>query len=221
VRALRHVIFLFDIDGTLVATDGAGRRAFERALLEVLGLAAGLRAVQLDGKTDPLILDEACAAAGRPAPTADERAAVLTAYLAHLPAEMARCRYQILPGVERALDHLEARGVAIGLQTGNVEGGARCKLERGDLWRRFRFGGYGSDAHERAELVRIAITRGRHHLATDEVWVIGDTPRDVAAAHAAGARAIGVATGAYDFDALERAGADVVLETLEAWPKKL
>jgi phosphoglycolate phosphatase-like HAD superfamily hydrolase len=215
------VIFLFDIDGTLVATGGAGRRAFERALLDVLGLAEGLRAVQLDGKTDPLILDEALAAAGRPAPTASERAAVLAAYLTHLPAEMARSSYQILPGVERTLDRLEARGLAIGLQTGNVESGARCKLERGDLWRRFRFGGYGSDSHERAELVRVAITRGQRHLATEEVWVIGDTPRDIAAAHAAGARAIGVATGAYDADALGRAGADLVLETLEAWPKRL
>jgi phosphoglycolate phosphatase-like HAD superfamily hydrolase len=215
------VIFLFDIDGTLVATGGAGRRAFERALLDVLGLAEGLRAVQLDGKTDPLILDEALAAAGRRAPTSAERAAVLAAYLAHLPDEMARCRYQVLPGVERTLDRLETRGVAIGLQTGNVEGGARCKLERGDLWRRFRFGGYGSDAHERAELVRIAIARGQRHLATDEVWVIGDTPRDVAAAHAAGAHAIGVATGAYDADALTHAGADLVLETLDGWPERL
>jgi phosphoglycolate phosphatase-like HAD superfamily hydrolase len=211
------MIFLFDIDGTLVATHGAGRRAFERALRDVAGLDAGLARVQLDGKTDPMILDEALASAGRGPARDDERSAVLARYLLYLPDEVAACRYEILPGVERALAHLEHRGVTLGLQTGNVEGGARCKLERGDLWRRFAFGGFGSDAHARPDLVRIAIERARTVSTSEEIWVVGDTPRDVAAAHASGARAIGVATGAYDTDALTRAGADVVCRTLDDW----
>jgi phosphoglycolate phosphatase-like HAD superfamily hydrolase len=177
--------------------------------------------VQLDGKTDPIILDEALVNAGRRAARVDEREAVLARYLLYLPDEVASCRYEILPGVERALLHLEERGVTLGLQTGNVEGGARCKLERGDLWRRFAFGGFGSDAHARPDLVRIAIERARTRSQSEEIWVIGDTPRDIAAAHASRARAIGVATGAYDTGALERAGADIVCNTLEDWLDRL
>jgi phosphoglycolate phosphatase len=100
------MIFLFDVDQTLVATHGAGRRAFDKALAEVMGLEQGLRGVQLDGKTDPLILDEAMAAAGRGPATKSERDAVLVAYLVQLPTEMAATRYEILPGVERALAHV-------------------------------------------------------------------------------------------------------------------
>jgi phosphoglycolate phosphatase-like HAD superfamily hydrolase len=219
------VIYLFDIDGTLISAHGAGRRAFERALAQEFGIAEGLRGIQLDGKTDPMILDEAFAAAGRGAATVEDRARIFAAYLSHLPNELAQATYRVLPGVERALDYLESQGAVIGLATGNVEGGARHKLERGGLWHRFAFGGYGSDAHGRAELVRIAVERGRQRatrsVAAEEVWVLGDTPRDIAAAHAAGVRAVGVATGSYDVAALRDAGADVVVTTLEEWAARV
>jgi phosphoglycolate phosphatase-like HAD superfamily hydrolase len=215
------MIYLFDIDGTLVATHGAGRRAFEHALLEVCGMKDGLAEVELDGKTDSLILDESFAAVGRRRADLEERRAVFAAYLRRLPIELEAARYEIFPGVVRALDHLEARDAVLGLATGNLEDGARHKLERGDLWRRFSFGGFGSDAHARADLVRVALARARLHPAhgrsSGEAWVVGDTPLDVAAAHAAGARAIAVATGRYDVDALARAGADLVVPTLDEW----
>ena len=215
------MIYLFDIDGTLIAAHGAGRRAFERALVEACDLRDGLAGIKLDGKTDPLILHEAFAAAGRPAPTDDDRARVFAAYLTHLDAELTGGEYQILPGVERALAHLEGLGVHLGLQTGNLEAGARRKLEQGRLWHRFSFGGYGSDAHAREELVAIAIERGHTHarrrVPMDDIWVLGDTPRDIQAAHASGARAVGVATGSFSEAELRTAGADLVVPTLEAW----
>ncbi len=215
------MIFLFDIDGTLISAHGAGRRAFAHALRVELGLEGALDAVQLDGKTDPMILDEALAAAGRAPAALDERERVFRAYLAQLPAELERTPFRVLPGVERALDRLEGAGAIVGLATGNVEDGARHKLTRGGLWHRFAFGGYGSDAHARAELVRVAMARGRARVARTiadaDVWVLGDTPRDVHAAHAAGARAVGIATGAYDAAALRAAGAEVVVQTLDEW----
>src|SRR6185312_13022334 len=95
------------------------------------------------------------------------------------------------------------------------------KLTRGDLWRRFGFGGYGSDAALRAELVRIAIERGvaraGRSFMRDEIWVIGDTPKDIAAAHAAGARAVAVATGWYSIEQLRDAGADAAHPTMAEW----
>jgi len=215
------VIYLFDIDGTLIAAHGAGRRAFEQALKDACGLEAGLSGIRLDGKTDPLILAEAFLAAGRAPPTDDDRARVFAAYLAHLDRELGSGAYEVLPGVERALALLESRDVHVGLQTGNLEAGARRKLERGNLWHRFAFGGYGSDAHDRETLVAVAIERGHtragRRVDPSDIWVIGDTPRDIAAAHAAGARAVGVATGSFDEAALSAAGADLVVPTLEAW----
>src|SRR5262249_60097846 len=108
--------------------------------------------------------------------------------------------YQTRPGVLAALDHLDERGALLGLATGNIERGAEIKLTHGDLWRRFRLGGFGSDSADRAELVARAIERGERHAgrALDrrrEIIVIGDTPKDVAAAHACGVPAIGGATG--------------------------
>jgi phosphoglycolate phosphatase-like HAD superfamily hydrolase len=127
-----------------------------------------------------------------------------------------------MPGVEAALDLFEQAGWAIGLATGNVRRGAEIKLARGDLWRRFSFGGYGCDAAERSRLVGRAIERGTERagrrIPRERTIVIGDTPRDVAAAHACGVRAIGVATGRHSTRDLEEAGADVVMETLEELP---
>jgi phosphoglycolate phosphatase-like HAD superfamily hydrolase len=179
--------------------------------------------IRADGKTDPLIVEEIFLTfLGRP-PSAAEQEAVIEKYLAYLQDEVARTdRYRIMPGVMEALAVLEARGATVGLATGNVERGARIKLERGDLWRRFPFGGYGSDAAERHRVVAHAVERGCAHagrrFAAEEIWVIGDTPRDVAAAHECGARAIGVATGPHPPAALAACGADLVWETLDALP---
>jgi phosphoglycolate phosphatase-like HAD superfamily hydrolase len=123
--------------------------------------------------------------------------------------------------VHETLDHLTRQQATIGLATGNLEAGAKIKLQRGQLWERFAFGGYGSDAAERAELVRVGIARGQRHagrsFARHQIFVIGDTPKDVAAAHAAGATAIGVATGSFTVEQLRASGADATYDTMAGW----
>ncbi len=217
------MLFLFDIDGTLVATGGAGLRALDRAFAEIHGVADGMRGIAADGKTDPLIVEEMYHARLSRAPADGEYERLIGRYLEHLAEEVAQtARYCVFPGVEAALDLLAARGATLGLATGNVERGAAIKLARGDLWRRFAFGGYGSDASNRATLVARAIARGEAHagrqFAREEVVVVGDTPRDVAAAHANGAVAWAVATGPHATGALRAGGAEVVMETLEELP---
>jgi len=219
------MVFLFDIDGTLIRTGGAGIAALERAVLDLFDTPGAMAGINAAGQTDPLLVEQIFLGKLGRAPTADDAAALIERYLTHLPALLGKTRYQILPGVTAALDLLEARAAVIGLATGNVERGAEIKLSHGDLWRRFRFGGYGSDAAERAKVVERAIERAEAHCGrrldrAREIVVIGDTPKDVAAAHACGVPAIGVATGPSGVTtaALAASGADWVMETLEELP---
>jgi phosphoglycolate phosphatase-like HAD superfamily hydrolase len=218
---LARVLVLFDIDGTLIGGDGAGRRSFERACHEVLGVPGALDGYSLDGMTDPLILDYVFETFLRRTATADEARTVMDAYVRHLERELVTARFIVMPAVEETLARLEARGAVVGLATGNLEGGARLKLERGGLWSRFPFGGFGSDAPDRAELTRVAIRRGLARvgrpLEPREILVVGDTPRDVAAAHAAGATCVAVATGRHTVEELLAAGADAAYPTLREW----
>jgi phosphoglycolate phosphatase-like HAD superfamily hydrolase len=218
------MLFLFDIDGTLIKTGGAGLAALDRAAAELLGVERAMAGLSAAGKTDPLLVDEIFARHVGRAPTEAETVALLERYLVFLAEEVARTAgYQVLPGVAAALDLLEALAATVGLATGNVERGAEIKLVRGDLWRRFPFGGYGSDAADRARLVAHAIRRAERHAgrAFERIYVIGDTERDVAAAHACGAAAIGVATGPRSSAQLRAAGSDFTLETLDELPALL
>ena len=215
-------MYLFDIDGTLIGGDGSGRRAFDQACADALGIAGALDHIRLDGMTDRLILQSVVNHHHGREPTEAEMTHVFGIYVQHLEREIAAGLYHVKPAVHETLDLLESREAIIGLATGNLEIGARIKLQRGDLWHRFGFGGYGSDAHERADLVRVAIARGHERgggrkFAREEIFVIGDTPRDIAAAHAAGATAIAVATGIYDLETLKKAGADAAYPTLKEW----
>ncbi len=216
------MMYLFDIDGTLIGGDGSGRRAFDQACADALGIVGALDHIRLDGMTDRLILQSVVNHHHGREPTEAEMTQVFEVYVRHLEREIAAGLYHVKPAVHETLDLLESRRAIIGLATGNLESGARIKLQRGDLWHRFGFGGYGSDAHERAELVRVAIARGHERgdgrkFAREEIFVIGDTPRDIAAAHAAGATAIAVATGWYTLDALQEAGADYAYPSLKEW----
>lgn len=217
------MLALFDIDGTLVLTGGSGSRALNRACLELHGISDALAHVHLGGKTDPIIVDEVFQHHWQRAASAAEFDALMTLYVRYLADDVAASEgYRVLPGVEAALAACAARGAVLGLASGNVEPAARIKLERGQLWHRFGFGGYGSDHGDRALLVARAIERGETHagrrFARERVLVIGDTPRDVAAAHACGALAVAVATGSFDVPTLRACGADVVLDTLEGFP---
>jgi phosphoglycolate phosphatase-like HAD superfamily hydrolase len=217
---LSHICFLFDLDGTLVLTGGAGLRAFDTAFREVFQVDGRIATASPAGKTDPDILRRVCLEFLGREPTPDEERSVYALYLEQLRMEVAASPdFEIMPGIVALLKWLEAdERCLVGLGTGNLEQGAEIKLTRPDLWRFFRFGGFGSDATERSELLAIAMERGRALLengqAIDEVYVIGDTPRDVSAGRAIGARTVGVATGPYSVEDLEKAGADLVYPDL-------
>jgi phosphoglycolate phosphatase len=217
-------VYLLDVDGTLIHCGGAGRRSLERSLAERCGPFDGaLTALRLDGMTDRLIVREALGLLGHPFSEASCDA-VLDRYLAFLEAEIAAPGYRVLPGVVAALDALRARGAPYGLCTGNVVGGARVKLARGGLdryfdWSPAAIGGFASDGEARERIVLAALRRAAERLGAPvearDALVIGDTPRDVEAAHLAGCPVLGVATGRFDAGALRAAGADFVVGTLE------
>jgi phosphoglycolate phosphatase-like HAD superfamily hydrolase len=212
------VLYLFDIDGTLLRADGAGTRAFDAALAACFGLADASRGVRFGGKTDHAILDEILVLRrGRPAAD-DERVRFLAAYLPALERELdASPGFRVLPGAIAALDYLAGRGdVVIGIATGNIADGARAKLRRAGLADRFAVGGYGCDSASRPALVACGIERGRAAGAEREVVVVGDTIHDIAAARACGAIAVAVATGSDPKHAL--GDADVVWDALDELP---
>ncbi|MGC3997903.1 MAG: HAD hydrolase-like protein [Anaeromyxobacter sp.] len=217
-------VILLDIDGTLLHCGGAGRRSLELALADRCGPLDGrLASLRLDGMTDRLIVREALALLAHPfTETACDE--VLAAYLVHLRREIHGPGYRVLPGVEPLLGRLAEAGTAHGLCTGNIADGALLKLARGGLdvwfdWGERAIRGFADDGEARERLVAAAVARATRHLpdlAPAEVLVVGDTPRDVAAAHAVGCRALGVATGHYDQAALAACGADAVAGSLEA-----
>lgn len=212
--------FLFDLDGTLVLTGGAGLRAFDLAFTEVFGVEGGLKSISPAGKTDPAILREICDKVMGRAPTDAEEKEVFDRYLAGLQNEVDRSSdFRIMPGIEPLLEALENnQHCLLGLGTGNIEEGARIKLDRPGLWRFFSFGGFGSDAVSRPRLLEIAIERGRRFIKDGdeicEVYVIGDTPNDIDAGKAIKARTVGVATGPFSVEELDAAGADIVFQDL-------
>ena len=205
-------LVLFDIDGTLLWTDGAGRRAMEAALLSVFG-STGTRSYHYDGKTDLQIVRELMREEGHDDAGIDaSMAAVMDAYLARLDTELTSTRttIRLMAGVPELLDALAARtDCVIGLLTGNLEHGAGRKLDAAGIdHARFRICAYGSDHELRGELPAIAQRRARERLGIDvageAVVIIGDTPADIACGRPLGARAIAVATGRYSVEELRR-----------------
>ena len=213
-------LLLFDIDGTLVLTGGAGVRALNRAFCQVVGIVNALDGIRLHGKTDPAIVREIFNARGA-LQNADSYDQILAAYVEFLPEEVQQSEnYRVLPGILRFLQDFQGRSdLAFGLATGNVEAGARIKLARGNLNPFFAFGGFGSDAENRTELVRRAAHNGSRlagvTIDPNDIFVIGDTPRDIAAGREAGYRTVGVATSDYSTGDLSAAGADLVLSDFE------
>ncbi|MEW6435151.1 MAG: haloacid dehalogenase-like hydrolase [Myxococcota bacterium] len=218
----RPTVLLFDIDGTLVTTGGAGRRAIERAFEMVHGRRDACSHFPFDGMTDRAIVRGGLTAIGLEATDAaiDD---MLSRYLAVLEDEVARtedARYRVHAGMlEAVLAGLDA-GMAVGLGTGNIREGARVKLERVRLYQHFAFGGFGDDHESRPELIRRGAERGAAQLgvplAEARVVVIGDTPKDVAAAQAMGAQSVGVATGNWSVAQLLTSGATWAFPDLSA-----
>jgi phosphoglycolate phosphatase len=218
--ATDYRILLFDIDGTLVSTGGAGAVAWRRAFEELHGIPADIGQFTDAGMTDPDVGAKTFAAVIGREPSPHELALLVQRRLEHLPEAIAESeKYRVLPGVPERLRSLSRAGHLLGLITGNGDGAAFIKLERGDLMRWFSFGAYATAGMDRAGIVRQAVARGEAFLGADvpntEIFVVGDTPLDIQAAHAVGCTAIGVATGHFDAEALREAGADHVVETLE------
>ena len=216
----RALAVLFDIDGTLITTGGAGAVAWRLAFEELYGIPADIGAFSDAGMTDPEVGRKTFTHTIGHVPTDAELDEVMAARLRYLPdAVDASEGYRVLAGVYELLPQLESEGYLLGLTTGGVEPAARVKLSRGELNPYFGFGGFGSDSENRTELTKVAIERARalhgNGLQPGACLVIGDTPLDIAAAHGAGAVAVGVASGHYDVDALRAAGADHVIESLQ------
>jgi phosphoglycolate phosphatase len=215
---------LFDIDGTLLHTGGAGAVAWQRAFLELYEVEANTGEHTHAGMTDPEIAEIVFREVVGREGSAAERAEAVAGYLAHLEQAVEESDgYRVMPGIEELLPRLAGEGILLGIVTGNIEAAAHIKLARGDLNRYFAFGGYGSDSRDRTELTRKALERGEevsgHPLDKAETIAVGDTPRDIRAGHGAGIKVVGVATGSYDVDELTEAGADWSLENvLDGFP---
>ena len=219
-RAARTTIVLFDIDGTLVRTGRAGSRAMGRAFEDLFGIAGAFDGIQMAGRTDKWILEDAAARAGVSL-TDSTLQAFRRRYCERLIDALPEPgpRKGVLPGVQSLLESLAALpNVFLALLTGNCEDGARLKLEHFGLWRFFRCGAFGDDARERSQLFPVVMARahtcGAAGVSPRDVIVVGDTALDVACAVAAGARSVAVATGPSDVDTLKRSGADVVVADL-------
>ena len=215
----RPIAVLFDIDETLVHTGDSGRRSWSWAFDHLHGVAADIGEHTSAGETDPQVGRETFSAVLGRAPSHDEMARLYAAYLWHLSEDIWTSKgYRVLDGVEETLRRIADAGVILGLLSGAMEGAARIKMEPGKLGRYFVFGAYGSDSPDRAEITRLAVGKAaRLHgreLTRAEAYVVGDTPRDIQAAHAAQATAVGVASGHYTVEELRAAGADHVLTSL-------
>ncbi len=206
-------VLLFDVDLTLVDTGGAGRSAMRHAFAELQLPTEPLDSLVYDGRTDRAIFREALARVGLASDELERLyPLVLARYLERLPHELRARRGRVLPGAKELLAHCREAGWRVGLATGNLRRGAELKLGHFGLWEAFTGGGFGDDTEVRAEVVTAAL----RELGVDDApaWVIGDTPRDVEAAHTAGVQAIAVATGRYTIEELEAAGADIVVASL-------
>jgi len=194
-------LLLFDLDWTLIYTGGAGVRALDHAFEKLFGIPQAMKKVSPDGKTDPAICREMIRVLLNREPQEGEIEKLCRGYLDQLAIEVPTgSGYRVLPGIPDLLEALSRLDhVLMGLGTGNIEEGARIKLDRADLMKYFRFGGYGSDSEDRPTVLRAAVKRGeglaQKTFAPQEVVVIGDNIRDVQAGKAIGAVTMAVASG--------------------------
>jgi phosphoglycolate phosphatase len=210
-------LILFDIDGTLIDSGGAGVRSLDLALKDLFSIENGFHGISMAGKTDTQIIKEGIIKHGLSANgTVD---AVIKAYLNYLRREINNDRKHVKPGIYEVLEELKPlQDLGLGLLTGNIEKGARIKLEPFRLNEYFPAGAFGSDDEDRNNLLPIAVKRFeelfQQKIEADNCIIVGDTPRDVECAHIYGAMCIAVATGPYSYDDLIEAGADYVVQNL-------
>ncbi len=219
-------LYLFDIDMTLLDSDGAGREAMERTFVELFGIEGALDTVDFAGRTDSFIVGQALGQHGIGAMTQEQLVErFVPKYLSHLPVTLAERRPRVLAGAHELVTALAGLpDIRLGVATGNFRRAAELKLDRFGLSLHLREGGFGEDSADRAEVVRLAIERqtgsdrmsgdGQQRAAEEPVVVVGDTSHDVSAAKANGCIAVAVATGFSSTDELRAAGPDLLYEDL-------
>jgi phosphoglycolate phosphatase-like HAD superfamily hydrolase len=211
---------LFDIDGTLINTGGAGAASWRLAFDQLYGIPADIGKFTDTGMTDPAVGRKTFEAVLKRDPERREFTRLMERRNFYLHQTVQGSRgYEVLPGVEELLPKLIDEGYLLGIVTGNVEAAAHIKLHRANLNRFFSFGGYGSDSDERGKLTRIALKRASlvygQEIERDQTFAVGDTPLDVTGAHAAGIECVGVGSHKYTADQLREAGADYAITSLE------
>ncbi len=218
--AIFHVktLLLWDIDGTLISSGGAGMQALHRALTGVFGIAGSLDDIEFSGRTDRWIIRRTLEKYSLPA-TPENFDRYLAGYLAALPAQLSNPHARVLPGVREILAEAAARpDCAQGLLTGNVARGAEVKLGFHGLWSFFPFGAFADDSELRNDLGPHALRRAHAHhgveFPPERVWIIGDTPHDIACGKVIGARTLAVATGNHPVAELRALAPDAVLADL-------
>jgi len=213
-------LLLFDLDWTLIYTGGAGVRALDRSFERLFRIPEAMKGVSPDGKTDPAICREMIHVHLKRLPKEGEIEALCQGYLEYLKIEIpVSPGYRVLPGIPALLEALRPQtDIVMGLGTGNLEEGAHIKLARADLAKYFPFGGYGSDAEARPDVLRTGVARGEklagQAFAAREVVVIGDNIRDVQAGKAIGATTVAVASGPMSADELGKTDPDYLFGDL-------
>jgi phosphoglycolate phosphatase len=215
-----RIAILFDIDGTLIITGGAGAASWRLAFDELYGIPADIGKFTDTGMTDPEVGRKTFEAVLDRPPERQEFTRLLERRMFYLRQTVAESEgYRILAGVQELLPKLIEDGYLLGLVTGNLEAAAHIKLHRAQLNRFFSYGGYGSDSTDRGELTKVGLRRGAlvygEPLTPDQAIVVGDTPHDVQGAHAAGMQCVGVGSHHFNVDQLRDSGADYALASLE------
>lgn len=212
-------LLLFDIDGTLLLTNGAGTRAANRAFENIYGISEAMTKIDAAGKTDPIILKEIFKNELNRDYSHEEALELYKLYIPFLKEETGASETTVMPGIPKLLKNLSRReDMVLGVATGNIEQGAWIKLKSAGLDHHFKFGGFGSDSHIREHLIIKAQERALDHVdnGTDiqKTFVIGDTPYDINHGRAAGAVTVGVATGSYSRAELEEHSPDHLFDDL-------
>ena len=212
-------LLLFDIDGTLLLTNGAGTRAANRAFENIYGISEAMTKIDAAGKTDPIILQEIFMNEFNRDYSPEEARELYKLYIPFLEEETNNSETTVMPGIPNLLESLSSReDMVLGVATGNIEQGAWIKLRGAGLDTHFKFGGFGSDSHSREHLILKAKRRAKDHMDynTDikKTFVIGDTPFDINHGRAAGAVTVGVATGSYSIRELEEHSPDHLFNDL-------
>ena len=218
-------LFLFDIDGTLIASGGAGEYSMRLAVRDMFGVEGGLGGVEIAGRTDHLITENIFQKFGLQW-TPERATEFLDHYLRHLAEELPRKKGRLLPGIVELLDALKARPqVAMALLTGNLERGAQIKLSHYGVWNYFEFGAYADDATDRNRLGPFAQARARERhgveFPPERIFVMGDTPHDITCGRAIGAKTVAIATGGTPREELAAHRPDFLFDNLADVPRVL